>query len=172
MFDDQLLLNETIEQNTIDAKWFLPFTTHRLQGYAQDNQLIITLTLSNILTEPIVERRLLLTWQMDTPTLELPPVQETVITEWAACGIACAILPFYTNLKVVKVTERGDRFDYWVGDGSHLYGLEISGIVQGSRKRRERTKARQLLDNPFDIGGYVCIVHFGEQRIDLSFHTQ
>jgi len=31
-------------------------------------------------------------------------------------------------------------------------------------------KARQLLDNPFGIGGYVCVVHFGQQSVNLSFH--
>lgn len=99
-----------------------------------------------------------------------PPVQDAVITEWAACGIACAILPFYTQFQLVKITESGDRFDYWVGDGSQLYGLEVSGILHGQTTSRQRIKKRQLLANPFGIGGYVCIVHFGEQSVHLSFH--
>ena len=92
----------------------------------------------------------------DTPVLASPPVQETVITEWAACGIACAVLPFYTQLQLVKVTESGDRFDYWVGDGQQLYGLEVSGVVQGSLTCRQRTKTRQLLDNPCCRSGAAC----------------
>ena len=112
----------------------------------------------------------LLTWETDTPFIASPPVQESVMTEWAACGIACAVLPFYTELQLMKVTESGDRFDYWVGNGHQLYGLEVSGILHGSLTRRRHVKTRQLLDNPFNIDGYVCVVHFGEQSVDLSFH--
>jgi hypothetical protein len=169
-FDDQLSLNQAVQDNAIDGQWFLPFTIHRLQPYAPSQQLVITVTLRHILAAPSVVRRLLLTWEADTPMLVSPPVQETVITEWAACGIACAVLPFYTKFQLVKVTESGDRFDYWVGDGHQLYGLEVSGIVQGSLTHRQRVKTRQLLDNPFGIGGYVCVVHFGEQSVNLSFH--
>lgn len=169
-YDEQLSLNQAIENNQIDAQWFLPFTVHRLERYAPSRQLVVTITLRDILSESIITRRLLLTWEANTPTIVSPPVQEGVMTEWAACGIACAILPFYTQFQLVKVTESGDRFDYWVGDGHQLYGLEVSGILQGSLTRRQRIKIEQLLDNPFGIGGYVCIVHFGQQSVDLSFH--
>lgn len=169
-FDDQLSINEAILKNEIDAQWFLPFIIHRLQAYTDSRQVVIKVTFQDVLEEPIVVRQLLLTWDVDTPKFTSPPVQESVITEWAACGIACAIIPFYTELNLIKVTESGDRFDYWIGDGAQLYGLEVSGILQGSRTSRERAKVQQLLDNPFGIGGYVCIVHFGEQSIDLSFH--
>ena len=169
-FDDRLSLNQAVRNNAIDAEWFLPFTINRLQRHAPSQQLIITVTLRAILAEPVVVRRLLLTWETNTLLITPPPVQETVITEWAACGIACVVLPFYTQLQIVKVTESGDRFDYWVGDGHQLYGLEVSGLWQGSLVGRKRMKTRQLLDNPFGVGGYVCIVHFGEQSVDLSFH--
>ncbi len=170
-FDDELSLNLGIRNNAIDAQWFLPFTIYRLQPYAVSQQFVMTVNLYRILTEPIVTRRLLLTWETDTPTITSPPVQDAVITEWAACGIACAVLPFYTQLRFVKVTESGDRFDYWVGDGKQLYGLEVSGILDGGIVRRQRMKTRQLLANPFGVGGYVCIVHFGQQSVDLSFHV-
>lgn len=170
IFDDQLSLNQAVVNNAIDAHWFLPFTIHRLQQYASEQQLVIKVTLRDILVEVVLVRHLLLTWEIDTPVIAVPPVQESVITEWAACGIAGAMLPFYTPFQLVKVTESGDRFDYWVGDGQQLYGLEVSGLLQGSLLRRQRTKIRQLLDNPFEVGGYVCLVHFGAQSVDLSFH--
>ena len=171
-FDDQLLLNRAVQNNLIDAQWFLPFTIYRLQQYTASSQLLLTVTLEQIHTTSTISRRLLLHWEENSPQLSLPPVQDTVITEWAACGIACAVLPFYTGLQLVKVTESGDRFDYWVGDGQQLYGLEISGILHGRLEPRQRMKARQLLDNPFGIGGYVCIVQFDQQRVNLSFHRR
>jgi hypothetical protein len=171
-FDDQLSLNSAIQHNPIDAQWFLPFTIYRLQRYTAAKQLLLTVTLEQIHTESVINRRLLLTWQENSPRLSLPPVQDTVITEWAACGVACAVLPFYTGLQLVKVTESGDRFDYWVGDGEQLYGLEVSGILHGQLEQRRRTKARQLLNNPFGIGGYVCVVHFDQQQVHLSFHKR
>ena len=170
IFDDQLSLNQALQNQEIDAQWFLPFTLYRLQPYAPTRQVVITVTLRHIFNQPVVIRRLLLTWNADAPVLSSPPVQDAVITEWAACGIACAVLPFYTPLHLVKVTESGDRFDYWVGDGQQLYGLEVSGILYGPMTRRQQAKVRQLLDNPFGIGGYVCVVHFGHQSVDLSFH--
>lgn len=169
-FDDQLSLNQALQNQVIDAQWFLPFTIYRLQPYAHSRQIVITVVLHHILDEPTVSRRLRLTWEANTRVLSDPPVQDAVITEWAACGIACAILPFYTQFQLVKITESGDRFDYWVGDGSQLYGLEVSGILHGQTTSRQRIKKRQLLANPFGIGGYVCIVHFGEQSVHLSFH--
>ena len=169
-FDDQLSLNSAVQNNLIDAQWFLPFTIYRLQRYTALRQLVLTVTLEQILAGATTSRSLLLIWEENSPQLSSPPVQETVITEWAACGIACAILPFYTQLQLVKVTESGDRFDYWVSDGQRLYGLEVSGILDGQLEQRQRIKRRQLLENPFGIGGYVCVIHFGKQRVHLSFH--
>jgi hypothetical protein len=169
-FDDQLSLNHALQNHAIDARWFLPFTVYRLHPYAQSRQAVVIVTLQNILPGLKVSKRLLLTWNEDTPLLSVPPVQETVVTEWAACGIACAVLPLYTRFHLVKITESGDRFDYWVGDGRQLYGLEVSGILRGETTSRKRIKERQLLANPFGVGGYVCIVHFSEQSVHLSFH--
>ena len=169
-YDDQISLNQALQSQEIDTQWFLPFTLYRLQSYTSLREALINVSLRHIYNEPLITRRLSLTWSADTPVLASPPVQDAIITEWAACGIACAILPFYTPLHLVKVTESGDRFDYWVGDGTQLFGLEVSGILHGPMMQRQQTKVRQLLANPFGIGGYVCIVHFGNQSVDLSFH--
>jgi hypothetical protein len=49
------------------------------------------------------------------------------VTEWAACGVACAVLGVYTRLRVRAVAADGDRFDYWVGDGEEEYGSLYDG---------------------------------------------
>lgn len=102
--------------------------------------------------------------------MRLPPIQEHAVTEWAACGIACVIIPEFTPFHITNVTQRGDRFDYWVGDGSQEFGLEVSGTLSGNIAQRRRVKAKQLLENPRRVGGYVCIVRFDEQTVSLSFH--
>ena len=170
-YDDQLSLNRIGSSNAIDGQWFLPFTLHRLRTYTDQQEILVTVTLHGIQPQSPVTRRLLLHWDEGSPVLTNPPVQEHVITEWAACGIAYAILPLYTQFQLIEVAQSGDRFDYWVGDGKVLLGLEVSGVLHGQSARRQRDKVRQLLDNPYGIGGYVCVVHFGEQSIQLSFHA-
>jgi hypothetical protein len=97
-------------------------------------------------------------------------VPERVITEWAACGVACVVMALYTGLTVRAVAAEGDRFDYWVDDGQYDYGLEVSGTLGGDLEARHRAKVRQLCDNPYGVDGYVVVVNFTTRRVVLSFH--
>jgi hypothetical protein len=102
-----------------------------------------------------------------------PGVQERTVTEWAACGVACAVLSEYTNLHVGAVAQEGDRFDYWVVEGEAEFGLEISGTMTESEEEfaaRHRIKVRQSLENPYGVDGYVIVVGFVLQRVLFSFH--
>src|SRR5713101_2292055 len=62
------------------------------------------------------------------------------ITEWAACGAACAVVWRYAGLRVREVAADGDRFDYWVDDGAREFGLEVSGTTTDDVETRHRTK--------------------------------
>ncbi len=42
--------------------------------------------------------------------------------------------------------------------------LEVSGTVSEDLAARHRLKARQLLDNPFGVDGYVVAVDFAARR--------
>ena len=106
---------------------------------------------------------------MSVPTQPLG-VPERVITEWAACGIACVLIALYAGLTVREVAADGDRFDYWVDDGQYEYGLEVSGTIGGDLEARHRAKVRQLCHNPYGIDGYVVVVNFVTRNIILSFH--
>jgi hypothetical protein len=97
-------------------------------------------------------------------------VSERVITEWAACGVACVVIAFYAGLTVREVAADGDRFDYWVDDGQYEYGLEVSGTMGTALDTRHRAKVRQLCDNPYDVDGYVVVVSFATRHVILSFH--
>lgn len=167
---DTFALEEIITANAIDARWFLPFMIHRLQPVAFDRSVVFNVTLLNVLHEPFVQRQLQLTWTKASEKLHIPPVQAHVITEWAACGIACVVIPFYTGLQVLQVTQVGDRFDYWVGNEAQEFGLEISGLLVGDLEQRHRAKIRQLIENPHRVAGYVSVTSFQARRSILSFN--
>jgi hypothetical protein len=97
-------------------------------------------------------------------------VPERTITEWAACGVACAVLARYTSMRICAVTGDGDRFDYWVRDGDQEYGLEVSGTITDDLETRLRLKIRQLCTNPYGVDGYVIIVGFSTNEVIFSFH--
>lgn len=167
---DKFSLEQLTDYQGFDAHWFLPFIIHRLRPIAINRQIDLTVSLQNILSESLVNRQLRLTWSVESENIGVPPVQENVITEWAACGIACIILPLYTGLRMLHVTQSGDGFDYWVGNRNEEFGLEISGTLAGNLNQRHRLKIRQLLNSPHHVAGYVCVVSFQAKQAILSSH--
>lgn len=151
----------------VDVHLFIPFVHYRLQELADNNTAVLSVTFENL---PLKTGQLRISWDDDTPKLRYPPIQASVVTEWAACGIAAAVLPLYTNFRLARVTVRGEKFDYWVTDGENLRGLEVSGMLQGDIMARKRAKQKQLLANPFKAGGYVCVVHFGEAAVQFGLY--
>jgi hypothetical protein len=169
---DESQLEESLADHHIGAGIFMPFVIIRLREEAA-NQSTLSVVLRNVDNVEERQRTIRLVWNTSSvPTLPAG-VQEHTITEWAACGVACAILSLYTGLRVRSVAEVGDRFDYWVGDGEYEYGLEVSGTMAESEEElegRHRVKVRQLLENPYGVDGYVIVVGFTMRQIILSFH--
>lgn len=164
---DQVVFEEITTRNVIDAGWFLPFVVHRLQS-GEEKTAILTITLYDVLEVPITKDRLELTWRMETrATL---PIQEHIITEWAAYGIACVLVPLYTDFQVKQVTQLGEGFDYWIGDDEQEFGLEVSGTLIDDIEQRHRSKVRQFGQNPLQVPGYVSVTGFQEKYSILSFH--
>jgi hypothetical protein len=97
-------------------------------------------------------------------------VPETTVTEWAALGVACAVVWHYGGLRLSAVSLDGDRFDYWVEREGRRWGLEISGTVDEDVEQRHRQKVRQLRDNPYGVDGYVVVVGFAGRRVIFSLH--
>lgn len=161
---DIIVLNEIIESNIIDTRWFLPFVIHRLQPLAHNRVVVLDVVLQTILDEPLVLHPLQLTWNVRSEQISVPPIQEHVITELAACGLACVFVPLYTNWQVLQVTQVGDSFDYWVGDEHFEFGLEISGTMSDKLEQRHHLKVRQLLQNRHHVAGYVSVTSFGSGR--------
>lgn len=165
-----IVLEEILENNIINTSWFLPFVIHRLQPLAYNGVVVLDVVLQNILDEPLMMHPLQLTWNVTTAQINLPPIQEHIITEWAACGLACIVVPLYTDWQVLQVTQVGDRFDYWVGNEQYEFGLEVSGTIRDNLEQRHHLKVKQLLQNRHHVAGYVSVTSFGVGRSIFSFH--
>lgn len=177
---DECSLEEAARDQPFGAALFLPFVIARLRG-SEDPEIaeaLLSVRLQNIPQEGNdaaghEERRrmLRLRWNPDSAPTQPFGVQERTVTEWAACGIACAVVSHYApGLRIRTVALEGDRFDYWVDDGSQDRGLEVSGTMTTDVEARHREKVRQLLANPHGVDGYVVVVGFATQEVVFSFH--
>src|SRR5262249_6353705 len=154
----------------IGAALFGPFTILRLRGATTATEATLTVELRNIGDDSLQQRTLHLSWSSTSVPTQPLGVPDRVITEWAACGIACVVMALYTGLMVRAVAAQGDRFDYWVDDGQYDYGLEVSGTLGSDLETRHRAKVRQLCNIPYGVDGYVVVVSFASHRVVLSFH--
>lgn len=166
--DDSISLNEIAALHPlVEVGLFIPFVHYWLRELTDGDKVVLTVSFDNF---PFYTRKLEITWDEETPTFRYPPIQSSVVTEWAAYGIAAAVLALYTDFRFSRVSVRGERFDYWVTDGVNLCGLEVSGMLHGSLTARTQAKQQQLLANPFIANGYVCVVHFGEALVQLAWY--
>jgi hypothetical protein len=167
---DEYCLDDLRRDHLIRAKIFIPFAITRLRTAASESETILTVRLRNLSQAGEQQRQLRITWSpADLPVQPLG-IQERTVTEWAACGVACAVVALYAGLRIREVTMTGDRFDYWVTDGEREYGLEVSGTLTQEVEARHRAKREQLLENPYGVDGYVVVVGFATQEVILSFH--
>ncbi len=162
---------EHIDQtHRIGAALFVPFTIRRLRGDTEATEATLTVELRNIGNDSQTQRTLHVLWSPGSMPTQSLGVPERVVTEWAACGIACVVVSIYSGLNVREVAADGDRFDYWVDDGRYEYGLEVSGTTGEDLETRHRAKVRQLCDNPYGVDGYVVVVSFATRHVILSFN--
>jgi hypothetical protein len=98
-------------------------------------------------------------------------VQANTVTEWAAVGVALAVVAHYTGFRVRHVATPGNSFDYWLTDGRWQYGLEVSGTMTEELEARHRDKVRQLRANPYGVDGLVVTVCFPARAVILSINT-
>jgi hypothetical protein len=161
---------ETIgEFHALAAHLFVPFAVTRLQERPEDVETVLAIELRGIRGGATEERQLRLTWEKESiPQLPLA-IQDNPLTEWAALGVACAVIWHYAGLRLHAVAAEGDRFDYWVMQGAQEFGLEISGTMRANLEARHREKVQQLRDNPYGSDGYVVAVGFATRRVIFSF---
>jgi hypothetical protein len=94
--------------------------------------------------------------------------QEPVLTEFAALGVCCIALYRVAERLITRVTRRGQKADYWIGNDECL--LEVSGQQSGNLETLRDEKKAQLLDNPMDKPGYVSVTNFAGRRSYLYYY--
>jgi hypothetical protein len=72
------------------------------------------------------------------------------------------------NKDITRVTRRGERADFWIGNKECL--LEVSGQQKGNLESLCDQKAEQLLDNPMGKPGYVSVTNFQKRRSYLCYY--
>lgn len=167
---DSVNFVDIVQQNNIDTALLLPFVGYRFLPTINEGNVVLDVVLRGIGEAAESRHHLELHLFSLSQEYAVPPVQEHVITEWAACGVACVILPFYTGYRVLHVTQAGDGFDYWVGDDEHEHGLEVSGTINEDVNGRHRTKVKQFQNNPYGVDGFVSVTGFQALRSILPFH--
>jgi hypothetical protein len=167
---DEFQLETIADLHAIDAKLFLPFVVYRLRGESAAGEVEWAVTLREIGQPGDRKHRLRLQWSAETASLRPPGVAEHVITEWAALGVACAVILVYARLRIQAVSRQGDTFDYWVMLGEREMGLEVSGTSSTDVESRHRAKIRQWAANPYGVDGFVVTVGFSTREIIFSHH--
>lgn len=170
MAHDSYRLEDIALDHPIGAGIFVPFTVARLAPHGDATEAVLRVRMLDIATRGESERQLRLHWSPESAPAASLAVQGRTVTEWAACGIACAVIGVYTGRRVRSVAAAGDRFDYWVDDGEQEYGLEVSGTTTEDVDARHRAKLRQLRDNPYAVDGYVVVAGFATREVILAFH--
>ena len=165
-------LEESLQLHAVGAEIFAPFVIERLGagGGAFSAELVVTIV---DLSGQTREQAVRLTWQPQSTPAKPLAVQERVRTEWAALGVACALLPVLLGMRVLSVAIEGERFDYRIGNDIGEWGLEVSGTLSESAselRERRQLKELQLRENPARLSGYVVVVGFTLREVSISFH--
>ena len=94
--------------------------------------------------------------------------QDPVLTELATLGLSCMLIQHRAGGEITEVCRRGDKVDYWIGEKEYL--LEVSGQKSGNLDILRDNKASQLLSNPFETSGYVCVANYANRTAYLWYY--
>jgi hypothetical protein len=167
---DVFQLDQIAELHAVATDLFVPFVIYRFGLPLASQEAVLDVELRGILNRPDGRHQLRLHWsESSVPTLPAG-VSDSTVTEWAALGVASAVIWQYAGLRLSSVTMRGDRFDYWVRHDDERFGLEVSGTMTDELNDRHREKVAQLQANPFAVAGFVVVTAFPSRRVIFSFH--
>jgi hypothetical protein len=107
---DEYRLENIANAHGVHAAMFVPFAIERLRSEPGATEAVLRARLVDIGGSGETDRSFRLSWSPES-ALTLPAgVQEHTVTEWAALGVACAVIACYTGLRITAVTQRGDAF--------------------------------------------------------------
>jgi hypothetical protein len=167
---DEFPLEQIGQLHAVATDLFVPFVVYRCGTAADPRGVTLEVELRGVPDRPDGRRQFRLSWQEASAPLLPAAVPDWTVTEWAALGVASAVIWQYAGARLSAVTMRGDRFDYWVRRGDERYGLEVSGTTADELADRHREKVAQLRENPFAAAGFVVVAGFASRRVIFSFH--
>src|SRR5262249_32605209 len=134
---------ETIgELHPVATHLFVPFAVKRLQERSEDAEAVLAVELRGVEEQVVETRPLRLYWERNSISTLPLAMQDQPLTEWAALGVACAVIWHFAGLRLHAVAALGDRVDYWVLREDQELGLEISGTRTGDLEARHQEKMK------------------------------
>jgi hypothetical protein len=99
-------------------------------------------------------------------------------TEAGAYCLAILMIQKLTEYKVIRQSQKGTGFDFWLGDKKDDYPfenkarLEISGILTGEQsqinQRISQKVAQTKQSNGLKLPAYIAVVEFGTPRLEVK----
>jgi hypothetical protein len=100
MVIDEYQLEDIAHAHQINAGVYIPFVIARLTKNNPQRDALLNVILRNLDNTQETQRVMRLRWSTASiPALPLA-IPERTQTEWAACGVACAVLARYTSLRI------------------------------------------------------------------------
>jgi hypothetical protein len=169
------VLAEALRAHVVGAEILMAFIIPELGGTqgAGVQTTEFSVRLENVGETGKQTHRLILQWNSDAAPHGKPPMKEYRMTDYAARGLACAVLWHFTGKRVHRTSIPGQGFDYWVGGETAEQGLKVGGTRSddaATMQQRHAAKRRQLFSS-LRVGGYVVIVGLARREIILSYHA-
>ncbi len=167
---DEFRLEDIVARHRVEAGLFIPFTTQRLSGGLAITEAVWTISLRDVGVPGVRQPSLRVFWSSENVPVRPSGVSDHTLTEWAALGMACALVARYTPYHIWETAVRGDCFDYWLTDGHDDLAMEVSGTRSGGLEVRHRLKVEQWQRNPHRINGLVIVCGFDVRQKIVSLH--
>ena len=117
-----------------------------------------------------------LTWEEVTQQMRDSREDMQVTVEAGAYCLAMLVVQKMTNLKVIKQSQKGTGFDFWLADENTdgfkaSARLEVSGILKGTKTQieqrlKEKVKQTKKSDG-LELPAYVVVVEFSHPHLKI-----
>lgn len=130
-----------------------------------------------VMVEGDLEATFALTWENVTQQMRDSRDDMQYTVEVGAYCLAMLVVERLTNLRVVKQSQKGTGFDFWLEhedeDGFKTAArLEVSGILKGTKSQinqRLKEKIEQTKrSDATDLPAYIVVVEFSEPTLKIA----
>lgn len=125
--------------------------------------------------------RIILSWSTEVTTTMKDAWNDLQdMTEDGATYLAILIIHFFTSFKIIKRSQKGTGFDYWLGDKEDKNypfqekgRLEISGILKESKdnsidKRIKVKLVQTKASDNLNLPAYIIVVEFSTPKSGVA----